>query len=168
MARYTPEILKQAKQMFKIQKAIQMHKILPKKISGLKYKKLSVPLEGIYEVAKVPKNVQKEIAASIAPIIKTFFNKPVPEFTAYRLGKGEYCMSLPEKKRYHIILDITEKWDEETGGMLIYQKPSGEAIEIPASQNTLSIIDSKGLRAFVTYANHYTGKNKRVLFTTSL
>lgn len=166
MVNYTPEILAQAKKMFESQKAIQLHKILADTKFKITYKKYSEPLEGVYEEGNITS--QKEIAKSLDPIMKTFFGKKTPTLKAIRISKGNYCMFLPLKKRYHVLIDITEQWDVHTGGMLFYQQQTGEAFSVPVSYNTLNIIDAKGLRGFITYANHYAGRNKRLILIGEL
>lgn len=167
MDKYTPEVLAKAKRMFELQKALQLHKILDSTDHKLSFKSYNEPLLGMYNVAKIPAGIQKQLAKKIYPITKAFFKKKCPLFTAMQFKKGEYCMQLPVQGRYHILINLTKRWQEGTGGEILYQDKNGEVIEVPDAYNSLTIIDAKQLRGFVTYLNHHA-KYKKTIYIAAL
>jgi hypothetical protein len=167
MDKYNPEVLAKAKQMFEKQKALQLHKILENTDHKLIYRSFNEPLLGIYSMAKLSKDIEKDIAKKITPITKAFFKKSSPTFTAFQFQKGNYCMELPLKGRYYLILNLTQISQRDIGGELLFQDKRGEVIEVPNTYNSLAIIDAKGLRGFVTYLNHYA-KYKKTLYLAAL
>lgn len=68
-----------------------------------------------------------------------------------------------------IIIDITQKWDTQSGGNLVYVDGVGDYSNIPPSYNTLIIADRQnGNKRFMQYVNHYAKNNKRRLLIATI
>ena len=74
-----------------------------------------------------------------------------------------------EPQSYDIILDLTEHWQPEFGGNLIYTNGQGTSFTIPAKLNTLTLIKrTKQFQKYVEYINHYAKKQQRYILIANL
>jgi len=76
---------------------------------------------------------------------------------------------LKEKPGIDVIFDLTEDWNENSGGSIVYVNGSGEYFRIPPKGNSLLIVErKKGTQKFVQYMNHYSKNKKRYLVIASI
>ena len=85
----------------------------------------------------------------------------------YRFGWKDYTLvsndSLP-KLGVDIILNLTEAWNEDFGGVVRYKDTEGNFISLPAQGNVFTIVrTSDEIQQFVQYINHHAEKRKRLM-----
>ncbi|OGY48324.1 MAG: hypothetical protein A3D39_00630 [Candidatus Buchananbacteria bacterium RIFCSPHIGHO2_02_FULL_39_17] len=74
-----------------------------------------------------------------------------------------------EPQGYDIILDLTEHWQPEYGGNLIYTNGQLTSYTIPSKPNTLTIIKrTKHFQKYLEYINHYAKKQQRYILIITL
>ena len=70
-----------------------------------------------------------------------------------------------EQPGFDIIMDFTDAWPKDAGGISVYVDGTGNYHHIPSSSNTLTLASRKeGVSKFVQYVNHKAGQRSRMLF----
>ena len=68
-----------------------------------------------------------------------------------------------EEPGIDVIIDLTDHWNAQWGGVVTYVDGSGDYTEILPLANSVAIVKrKKGMNRFVRYVNHYA-KGKRIL-----
>ena len=163
------------KQMFYDNKdfpSIQLHDFfipecynqMKKDINKLKYKRSYLATSHSYlecDFNIIPKELMKFISRVI--------NKKVSKLKlrVFEFSWKDYIIindKLKENPGFDIILDITDDWDDNYGGSLVYVDGSGDHFHIPAKGNTLIIAQrKKGIQKFIQYVNNLAKNKKRTL-----
>ena len=168
------------KQMFYDNKdfpSIQLHdffipecyKQMKRETSKLKYKRSYLATSHSYSESNF-NVVPKELMAFVSKII----NKKVSKIKlkVLKFSWKDYVIindKLKEKPGFDIILDITDDWNQDYGGSLVYVDGSGDHFHIPPKGNTLTIAErKKGVQKFVQYVNNLSKDKKRCLIVATV
>ncbi len=142
---------------------------LQKKVSSLNFRKDNVVLHHSYAVGnfKLP---SKECTDFLSFATK----KKIEEVygTAYLLTWKDYMIlndKYLEKPGIDIILDLTDNWNAEWGGVVTFTDGRGTVYPIPPAANSLAVVErKKGLQKYIQYSNHYGKEKKRLLLIATL
>jgi len=142
---------------------------LIKKVSSLHFKKDIVVLHHSYAVSNF-KISSKEFCDFISFVIK----KKVEEvsFTAYSLTWKDYLIlhdRYVEKPGIDIIIDVTDHWNTEWGGVVTYTDGRGNYYPLSPAENSLALVErKKGLNKYLQYINHYGKEKNRILLVATV
>ena len=135
---------------------------LQKRIRSLQYKKEKKTLTHSHSKASITLS-DKELINFLSKIT----NKKIKKLSGQVLSFGwkDYTIlhdTVKEKQSYDIIIDLTNSWQEDFGGNIIYVDGTGDYVKIPDRRNTLTIVKrKKNIRHFVKYVNNLAGRKKR-------
>ncbi|HLD39533.1 MAG TPA: hypothetical protein VJB13_00120 [Candidatus Nanoarchaeia archaeon] len=143
---------------------------LKKKISSLNFKRDTIVLHHSYDRSSMA------ISSAELNMFLSFVTKKKVEdmnFTVIRLGWKDYQILhdryLEKNPGVDIILDITDAWDNEWGGMVTYTDGRGMVYPLAPAGNSLAIIErKKNLHKYFQYANHYAEEKKRVFLIATI
>ena len=65
------------------------------------------------------------------------------------------------KKGIEFYFDLTPRWSDSSGGMIVYLTKAGEKLAIPPSPNMLIVAETG--RSYVKYVNHLAGDDGRLV-----
>lgn len=142
---------------------------LQKKISSLNFKKDTVILHHSYTVSNF-KISSKEFCEFISFVTK----KKIDElnFTAYLLTWKDYLIlndKYVEKPGIDIVIDLTEGWNQEWGGMITFTDGRGTVYPLAPAGNSLAMVErKKNLQKYIQYVNHCGEEKKRMLLIASI
>ncbi len=131
------------------------------------------PLLCSYSAASIKKELSSFIQA-IPQIVSSIVKKNISlqNFKLLQFQHKDYTLLHDkniEPSGYDIILDLTEHWQPDYGGNLIYTNGQGQVFTITSKPNTLSIIKrTKHFQKYIEYINHYAEKNKRYILIGTL
>ena len=134
---------------------------------ALPFKHTKNPLLHSFATAPLPKNIQKELSASLLPFVSYITKKKRTKLslTAYKLSWKDYQIlhdSLQQQKSTQIIIDLTPVWNPEAGGTITYVDGTGEYLSVPIKNNTLTIIEkNKEVNYFIQYINNKAKNQSR-------
>lgn len=157
--------------------SIQLHDFfIPKsyeqmknKVKKLKFKKSYLATSHSYSECDF-NATPKEVVDFISKITGKKTEKL--KFKALLLLHKDYLIindKISEKSGTDIVFDLTDDWDENSGGSVIYVDGSGEYFRIPQKGNTLLIAErKKGTQKFIQYINHHAKNKKRYLVIATI
>ena len=174
------EKIEEIKNAFKANKdfpSIQLHNFLTgfeemkNKITRLKFQKEINLLHHRLSRAEIELELLK-----FAEFLSKTLNKKIKKtkFTAYKLEWKEFMIlndDYVEKPGIDVIIDLTENWNQEAGGQIVYTSGSGESHTIPVLKNSLTIVErKKGVQKFFKYINNLAKNNERLflIYSTGL
>ena len=112
-----------------------------------------------------------------SPALKFLSNNEFLSFAAAVTGKkfksancslkifmaGCYTLMHDElpKSKIEFYFDLTPRWSDSSGGMIVYLTKAGEKLAIPPSPNMLIIAETG--RSYVKYVNHLAGDDGRLV-----
>ena len=122
-----------------------------------------------YSHAQLP---GQAVMADANKVIRAVTGKSPKSWEVWSFGwKGHLIVndSALEKPGIDAVLDLTEKWNDEAGGELIYVDGSGGyAATMPEFNKLLIFRRNKGTHRFVRYVNHLAGKKRRLFLMARL
>lgn len=131
---------------------------LKKKISKLKLARKTQAMQ--YSFSEAEFEFDKEIIDFVQSILKKKIQKTKLlcfEWKDYTILNDEVL----EKPGIDVIFDITDDWNENCGGSIVYVDGNGEYTKITPSGNTLIIVErKKNTQKFVKYINHLAQKKR--------
>jgi len=142
---------------------------LQKKASALDFKREVVVVHHSYAVSKLT-IASKELLAFLSSVTK----KKIDElhFTAYLLTWKDYQIlndRYLEKPGIDIIIDLTEGWDPECGGVVTFTDGRGTVYPLAPAGNSLAMVErKKGLQKYVQYLNHHAKDKKRLFLIANI
>ncbi len=83
-------------------------------------------------------------------------------------SKGDYTLQHEKQiSGLHMLIDIGDVWDDESGGFTLVVKQGKECVRISPTPNSLAVFNKKkGMNSFVKYVNHDAcSKHRIVLYT---
>ncbi|HLD87309.1 MAG TPA: hypothetical protein VJB12_04555 [Candidatus Nanoarchaeia archaeon] len=90
------------------------------------------------------------------------------EGALYSFGWRDYTLlhdEAMEQPGFDIIIDFTDSWPQDAGGIIVYVDGTWNYHHIPPTPNALSLTKrEENVQKFVQYVNHKAGKKSRVLF----
>jgi hypothetical protein len=142
---------------------------LAKKVSVLEFKKEHVVIHHSYAVSKTQLS-SKELVDFVSFLTKKKIDGL--NFKAYLLTWKDYLIlndKYLEKPGIDIVIDLTEEWNPEWGGILTYTTGRGTVYPIPPAANSIAIVErKKDLQKFIQYVNHYAQGKKRLLLIATI
>ncbi len=171
------ENISKIKEIFNRDSSIQLHDFfipelyrqMRNDVMKLKFNKSYLATSHSYSEADF-NVIPKEVIDFISKIINKKINKL--NLKALLLSWKDYIIindKQKEKSGFDIIFDLTDNWDEKSGGSVVYVDGSGEYTRIPPKGNTLLIAErKKGTHKFIQYMNHYSKNKKRYLIIAAL
>ncbi len=120
--------------------------------------------EPLYRVAR-HKKVSPKILASkeFMEFINKFVKAQKIEWEIFSMGHKCYELRSDEQAPSVEIIITLADGNQHNGGIISYADPEGNSIELPPSENTLTIISKpKTVDRFITYINHHAGKERMV------
>ncbi len=142
---------------------------LKKKVHSLSFKREAAILHHSYAVSDI-KISSRELCNFVSFITK----KKIEEitFTAYLLTWKDYQIlndKYVEKPGIDIIIDVTDDWNSDWGGVVAYTDGKGTVYPISAGGNSLAIVErKKDLNKYIQYVNHYGKDKKRMLLIATV
>ena len=174
--------IKNIKKQFELNKnipSVHLHQFLEKKfymkvkkeLQQESWKRLTDILAYSYENARISPSLAKLFHdPAFLKFLSFILCKKARRVDAscYSFGWKDYTVLHDlgkEKAGFDIVLDFSDTWDSLWDGSLVYTESKGEGLIVPASGNSLLLVQRKNIhiRKFLKYVNHYAGKNKRVL-----
>ncbi len=158
--------IEQIRKVFYANKEIQLSDFLgkksyeefKKKINKIKLAKKVQPMCCSYDEAEI--SLPKDIADFIFLILKKKIEKArllCFKWKDYTILNDEVI----EKPGIDVVFDLTDNWNNNAGGSIVYVDGSGEYTKIPPSGNTLIIVErKKNVQKFVKYVNHLAQKKR--------
>ena len=112
----------------------------------------------------------KELTNFLSRIINKKISKL--NFKVIKLSWKDYQIlndTFQEKPGVDMVIDITEGWDERWGGLVTYADGLGNYVEVPCTDNSLTLVDrNKGMNRFIQYVNHYAKNKRRIILLARL
>lgn len=136
---------------------------LKKKASSLDFKREQVVVHHSYAVSTF-KITSKELSEFLSFVIK----KKVTELniTAFNLTWKDYQIlndKYLKKPGIDIIIDLTDAWNADLGGVVTYTDGRGTVYPITPAGNSLAMVErKKNLQKYIQYVNHYAKDKKRL------
>ena len=135
------------------------------------YKRQFDPLRYSYSIAKITQITKilldSQELLQFLKILSPSITK-IPEGYCIELNHQDYSLLHDEENhkektnhRFDLIIDLSDNWPDEAGGKIVYTKSDGEALFVPASTNTLTLVSRAGFGRYIEYCNHKAKKNKR-------
>ena len=138
--------------------SIQLQDFLTKKLKIPKLKKEYIPQLYSYKTNKY------KLSKEIKGFLETITNKKVKSTKIFQFKHKDYTIindKLKEKEGYKIILELTEKWNQESGGYTSIIENNKETLRINPIYNSLTIIKTnEKTKSFIKYINN-KANNKR-------
>ncbi|MDP3698483.1 MAG: hypothetical protein Q8R47_02755 [Nanoarchaeota archaeon] len=134
---------------------------LQKKVSSLHFTKNTVVLHHSYAASSF-KIFSKELCDFLSFVTKkkieeVNFTVLVLTWKDYQILNDKYL----EKPGTDIVIDLTDAWDADWGGVVTYTDGKGTAYPLAPAGNSLALVErKKNLHKYIQYINHY-GKNKK-------
>jgi hypothetical protein len=149
--------------------ANDFYKKLKKEVFSLNYKKSYIPNLHSYSKASLGKTLHslfnsKEFLAFISKLMKKKIKNTGGE--AFCFSNGDYTILSDKTKRkpgIDIIIDFTDKWNNNYGGKITYVDGKGNYYHLSVKGNSLFIVKRENIQRFVQYVNN-KGKNNRRYF----
>ncbi|OGZ62814.1 MAG: hypothetical protein A2639_01960 [Candidatus Staskawiczbacteria bacterium RIFCSPHIGHO2_01_FULL_34_27] len=135
-------------------------KILQKDVETLNFKKEKDPTAYSYSQANYLFR-SKEFSKFVKKLSGRNLRRPI----AYLFEWKDYTIlndQIKSKTGVDIVFDLTEYWQPEWGGMIIYSDGEGKYIQITPNRNSLTIIKRRG-RKFVKYLNNKSQGRRYIL-----
>ena len=139
-------------------------------IVRLPFKQEKEALTHSYATAPLPKSVQQFLQSSeLLSFLSALLQKKVikVQATQFRFSWKDYTLLHDEKKEepgIDMIIDFTEKWNEEAGGNIFYSNGEGEYLKLSLAGNACAIAKRKeGISKFIKYVNTLSLEQKRYL-----
>ncbi len=126
-----------------------------------------MPTSHSYATAELSPTLKKLFAApELLSFISAVTGTEIQAFELklYRLGWKDYALVQhpPEGYGVDFILDLTEGWNEDSGGLVRYKDAQGNFISLPAHGNVFTLVrTSNDIQRFVQYLNHQAENRKR-------
>ncbi len=143
---------------------------LKKKASSLKLKEDLIILHHSYESSSM-----KIDSAELNEFLSFVTKKRVDDltFSVFRLGWKDYQILhdryLEKSPGIDIIIDITDNWNPEFGGIVTFTDGRGTVYPLAPAGNSLAIVErSKNLHKYFQYVNHYAKDKKRLFLIASI
>ena len=137
---------------------------MKKDINKLRYKKSYLATSHSYSEGDF-NVVPKELMAFVSRIVNKKISKM--KLRVLKFSWKDYLIindKLKENPGFDIIFDITDDWNQDYGGSLVYVDGSGDHFHIPPKGNTLIIAErKKGVQKFVQYVNNLSKGKKHYL-----
>jgi hypothetical protein len=160
---------KQISQQLKKEKVVQLEKFFTKEMYAQlrklartsKYIQAIKPLGSTYHVAKTKNTLflLRDLSAFLQQIVKKKI-RTIDVDLLYLTWKDYSILHDDMLNKAEFIIDLTEGWDQDAGGNVMYTDGYGNFITLVPGGNTLTIANSSSLKRFFQYVNHY-GKNKK-------
>jgi|SRR3989344_2440046 len=142
---------------------------LEQKISSLKFKKEVAVVHHCYAVSSFTLS-SKYFSAFLSLVTKKKMNDLC--FTAYCLTWKDYLIlhdRYLEKPGLDIIIDLTERWNSDWGGKVIFTDGEGTVYPLEPARNSIALVErKKGLNKYIQYLNHQAKDRKRILLIASI
>jgi len=142
---------------------------LKKKVSLLDLKKENTVLHHSYAVAA--SRISSEALAEFLSFVTKKKGEEI-NFTAYLLTWKDHQIlndKYLEKPGIDIVIDLTEEWDADWGGVVTFTDGRGTVYPLPPAANSVAIVErKKNLQKYIQYVNHYGSEKKRVLLIASI
>ena len=146
-------------------------KKIVKEASKIRMKRLYFPLKESYLFAKFNNGgLLKELEAFFSLLV----GKRLKVKSSYLISfkHKDYFLLNDIKKEsngFKAIFELTERWDDKSGGYACFLKNGKEFVRIFPIKNSLTIVKtSKDMQSFVKYVNHNAGKRKRIFVEMTL
>lgn len=146
---------------------------LKKALMQLQFERVEHPGEHCYGGGDIPppvKNIlkNKELLGFLEGLLK----KKIQHLSwrGYSFGWKDYWLLEKVKATgIDIIVDLSDGWNENAGGLVVYRDAEGNFRKIPASGNLLAVmVKKKGVQRYLQYINHYAGKQHRYLLLSRI
>ena len=147
----------------------QFYLDLQKKVSALNFKKDTVILHHSYLISNI-----KLSSSELCNFLSFITKKKIDELTfrAYLLSWKDYMIlndKYLEKPGVDVIIDLTEAWNSEYGGILTYTDGRGTVYPISSAGNNLAVVErKKTLHKYIQYLNHYAKDRKRLFLIATI
>ena len=149
----------------------EAYKELKTKIERQRFEKVTDVLHRRYTRSNIPKPLNKffEENKEFRTLINVILKERIKHIdaVAYNFTWKHYTIindETTEEAGYDIFIDVTDNWNDEAGGSLIYVDGSGDFTKIPNKGNTLTIIKrDENTHKFIKYVNH-KAKDKNKFF----
>mgnify|MGYP001566330714 FL=1 len=74
-----------------------------------------------------------------------------------------------ENRGIDLVIDLSEDWDDEWGGVVTYTDGSGTVYPLSLKANSVAVVErKKGMHKYIQYVNHYGKDKKRVFLIATL
>ncbi len=146
-------------------------KNLAGEIRKARFRKESIPIFYSFSASAMTTEFKKFFSSKILPgFIQKIIGKRVKGIEAKicRFSWKDYTIiddRTVEGAGFDFIFDLTDSWDENFGGSVVYVDGTGNSISIPHSLNSLAIVErADNIQKFVKYCNHYSkGRNRDLI-----
>jgi len=173
-AKYTKDILTQAKNAYEQQGFIMLDEIftahdfntLLELSSKLSFQKEIRPLHFSNHTAPLTEPILA-LMQNIQPMLQALgVTKP---FIAQQVHWKDYSILSDEdvESGVHAYIELTAIPDDDGGMTFFLDDKTGDQFFVPMIANSLTVVHAKGLRSFMKYANHYTRDAPGRLFLVS-
>ena len=142
---------------------------LKKKAYSLSFKRENIVLRHSYAFSNLNLS-SRELCDFVSFVTK----KKIEEVScsAYLLSWKDYMIlndKYLEKTGIDVIIDLTEDWNPEWGGVITYTDGKGTVYPISPAGNSVAIVErKKDLNKYIQYINHYGEEKKRLLLIATL
>lgn len=137
---------------------------LRKKVLSLQFRNDKVVIHHSYASAQFKLSLQ-DLDHSLAAITKKKIEEII--FTAHLMSWKDYMIlndRYVEKTGIDLIIDLSEDWNDEWGGVISYTDGSGTVYPLSLKPNSAALVErKKGMHKYIQYVNHY-GKGKKRIF----
>jgi hypothetical protein len=157
------EMIEEMQKVVSEDKSIKIAKIFDDKslqeikeqVNKLKFEKVKHPIEHSYSFCDLDDEIMDEITSFVSKLLKKDIK---PKYKVYKLEWKDYSILNDESIEdpgTDIVLDLTEAWNPESGGNIVYSDGEGNYAEFPAEENMLAVYerDEKDQK-FFQYVNH--------------
>jgi|SRR3989338_1502585 len=142
---------------------------LQRKVSALDFKRDMIVLHHAYAILNY-----KTTSDGLCKFISFLTKKKVDEinFMVYNLTWKDYMIlndRYLEKPGTDIVIDITDDWNADWGGIVNYTDGKGTAYPLVPAGNSLALVErKKNLHKYFQYVNHYGKDKKRSLLIATV
>lgn len=137
---------------------------LQKKVLSLQFRNDQVVIHHSYASSKITLS-HPALCGFISSITKKKVDKL--NFIAYLASWKDYQIlhdKYVEKPGIDVVIDLTDNWNPDWGGVVAYTDGRGTAYPITPAANSVAIVGrKKNLHKYIQYLNHH-GKGKKRMF----
>lgn len=137
-----------------------VYEALVRSYEGVAFTQYTFKLKHSFKLAEINDSAREILNSDeVIHFLSAVLGKPVLriEADAYKFTHRDYTILHDDdvNEGVDFVLDLTQEWDPNWGGSVIYVDKEGEYRAISPAPNTLTLTRRDGVRRFVHYLNHY-------------